>query len=86
LSNGDEADWVQFTAFDTTVSIHAKCMDNDLQVDLYQNGLIRNEDFLACNEIKTLKTASGQTYTLKLTANAEAQSTISYSISVGIIR
>jgi uncharacterized protein YraI len=86
LPKGDQADWVQFTAIDTAVSIHVKCPGNGLRVDLYQNGLVRNESFLACNEIKTLKTASGQTYTLKLTANAEAQSVTNYSISVSIIR
>lgn len=85
-STGDEADWIQFIALGTTVSIQAKCQGNDLNVDLYQNGLVQDEGFLTCNEIKTLKTASGQTYTLKLFANAEAQSVTSYTMFVSIIR
>jgi len=86
LAGGDEADWVQFTASDVTVSIQIKCPEADLQLDLYKDGSIMDESFLMCNETKTLHIASGQTYTLKLTTKAATESMTPYTLLVGILR
>ena len=85
-SSGDEADWVQFTAVTGVVAIELQCAANDLKLDLYQNGSILHEGFLVCNETKTLNATSGQTYTLKLTANAATQPNTPYSVFVNIVR
>lgn len=85
-ASDDEADWVQFTAVTGIVAIELQCAANGLKLDLYQNGSVLRESFLVCNETKTLNATSGQTYTLKLTANAATQPNTPYSVFVNIVR
>ncbi len=85
-SNGDVTDWIQFSAPDSILSVEVKCSGDSLQVDLYKDGKIWNEGFLACNETGTLNPASGQTYTIKLSAIAAAPSLTPYSVYVDIVR
>jgi uncharacterized protein YraI len=82
----DEADWIQFTAQNTQVSIQVKCAPDQASLDLYITGSLAVEDFLKCNETKILSMQPGQPYTLKLHANAEVFIPLPYSVLINIVK
>ncbi len=82
----DEADWVQFTASNTRVSIEVRCSPDQQGLDLYKDGALAIEDFIKCNETKILSIEPGRPYTLKLHANAEAFIPLPYSVLINIAR
>jgi uncharacterized protein YraI len=82
----DEADWIQFNSTGTRVSIHAKCLPDQLKLDLYKNGSLAAEDFLKCNETKIFTIEPGQPYTIKLHVNAEVFTPLPYSVLINTLR